>query len=335
MSGATTASADNLDWTVTVTEPLPDCPSVEACWERLATQTRWGEWRSPSKLRGADVVTSIVPPATEPLKEGDEYVVKVGRFMKIRCRVLESSSPDTTAADGGEAVFDATGVALGGIVKARFRFTVFRGVDDVVMARAQEKIRSLPLSGIHPRRPSRVSTSTPSRTSTRASAPRERLGDSRRGLRLPGAGQQGPRSCSFGSRSDPQPGQSPMLRPPWRSLPPRAKAFRIAHVAWGVVALSALAHIWASAIVRRRDAPVWASVAFLLVQGVALVIGRGDCPFGPFQRRLGDPIPMFELVLPPRAAKAAIPVLFVVSVAGIAALVGRATHDGGSSAHTR
>jgi len=94
-------------------------------------------------------------------------------------------------------------------------------------------------------------------------------------------------------------------------------------VAWGVVALSALAHIWASAMLRRRDAPVWASVAFLLVQGVALVIGRGDCPFGPFQRRLGDPVPMFELVLPPRAAKAAIPVLFIVSATGIAALAVR------------
>jgi hypothetical protein len=32
-------------------------------------------------------------------------------------------------------------------------------------------------------------------------------------------------------------------------------------------------------------------------------------------------VPFFELVLPPRAAKAAIPVLAVVSVAGIAALV--------------
>jgi hypothetical protein len=95
----------------------------------------------------------------------------------------------------------------------------------------------------------------------------------------------------------------------------------VAHVVWGAVALSALAHIWASAIRRRRSGSVWASVAFLLVQGVALLIGRGDCPFGPFQRRLGDPVPMFELVLPPRAAKAAIPLLFVVSVAAIAALV--------------
>jgi len=61
----------------------------------------------------------------------------------------------------------------------------------------------------------------------------------------------------------------------------------------------------------------------LLVEGVALVIGRGNCPFGPFQRRLGDPVPMFELFLPPRAAKAAVPVLTLVSLAGLAALFGR------------
>ena len=42
-------------------------------------------------------------------------------------------------------VFDAMGVTLGGIVNARFRFTVFRGKDGVVMARAQEKMMSLPL----------------------------------------------------------------------------------------------------------------------------------------------------------------------------------------------
>ena len=41
-------------------------------------------------------------------------------------------------------VFDATGVAMGGLVYARFRFTVFRGEDGVVMACAQEKIMSLP-----------------------------------------------------------------------------------------------------------------------------------------------------------------------------------------------
>lgn len=110
-------------------------------------------------------------------------------------------------------------------------------------------------------------------------------------------------------------------RPRWESLPLRARAFRVAHVAWGIVALSALARIWTCAVTRRRGRLLWASVAFLLTQGGALLAGRGDCPFGPFQRRLGDPVPMFELALPPRAAKAAIPILFVVTVAGMVAVV--------------
>jgi hypothetical protein len=66
-------------------------------------------------------------------------------LMKIRCRVLESSSPGTATGKDGEMVFDATGVALGGIVNARFRFTVFRDKEGIVMARVQEKIKSLPL----------------------------------------------------------------------------------------------------------------------------------------------------------------------------------------------
>ena len=96
-------------------------------------------------MRGKDVATTVVPPATEPLKTGNEYVVKVNRFMKIRCTVLESSSLGTPSAEEGERVFDAMGVALGGLLTARFRFTVFRGEGDIVMARAQEKLISLPM----------------------------------------------------------------------------------------------------------------------------------------------------------------------------------------------
>jgi len=64
-------------------------------------------------------------------------------------------------------------------------------------------------------------------------------------------------------------------------------------------------------------------VSALLLEGAALVAGRGNCPMGPFQRQLGDPVPMFEWVLPPRAAKAAIPFLATVSLAGLLALVAR------------
>jgi len=107
----------------------------------------------------------------------------------------------------------------------------------------------------------------------------------------------------------------------WSTLGRRARTWRIVHAAWSVVQLGCLGDIWASALTGRRSPRVWAGVALLSAEGAALVVGRGNCPVGPLQAEWGDPVPFFELVLPPRAAKAAIPVLAVVSVAGIAALV--------------
>jgi hypothetical protein len=112
-------------------------------------------------------------------------------------------------------------------------------------------------------------------------------------------------------------------RPAWRNLPPKAKAFRIAHVVAGIVNMTALGYVCLSAVRRRRDHALVASVSVLSAEGLALVAGRGNCPFGPFQRSLGDPVPMFELFLPPRAAKAAIPVLTVVVLAAFAAVLMR------------
>jgi hypothetical protein len=101
------------------------------------------------------------------------------------------------------------------------------------------------------------------------------------------------------------------------TMPWPARAYRVAHIAWGMAQLAALGRIWASALGVPRDGRFWAAATFLGVQGAGLVAGRGDCPMTPLQRRLGDPVPMFELVLPPRVAKAAIPVLAVVAVLGL------------------
>lgn len=107
----------------------------------------------------------------------------------------------------------------------------------------------------------------------------------------------------------------------WASLPAGARLFRLTHVGFGLLNLAALGYVWFSAAVGRRDRALGASVGLLSAEGLALLAGRGNCPFGPFQQRLGDPLPMFELVLPQRAAKAAIPVLTVVTLAGFAALL--------------
>jgi hypothetical protein len=109
----------------------------------------------------------------------------------------------------------------------------------------------------------------------------------------------------------------------WDDLTARAKAWRLVHASWSVAQLSCLAYIWACAVRRRRDRKLWASVTFLLVEGGALVVGRGNCPVGPLQSEWGDPVPFFELLLPPRAAKAAIPILAAVSIGAIGAVVFR------------
>ncbi len=113
------------------------------------------------------------------------------------------------------------------------------------------------------------------------------------------------------------------LRPTWSTLRMRPRLFRIAHATWGFLNLAGLAYIWLSAALRRRDRLTYSSMALLAAEGAALVVGSGDCPFGEFQAGLGDPVPMFEWALPPRAAKAAIPALALISVVGFLAVAVR------------
>jgi len=102
-----------------------------------------------------------------------------------------------------------------------------------------------------------------------------------------------------------------------------ARTLRVGHILIAVVELSCLGYLWLCALTNRRDRALWAAITVLVGEGAALVISRGDCPLGPLQRRLGDPVPLFELVLPPRAAKAAVPIFAGLTCAGIAVLAAR------------
>ena len=109
----------------------------------------------------------------------------------------------------------------------------------------------------------------------------------------------------------------------WATLGRPAKAYRLFHAGWSVAGLASLGYVWACAVSRRRDRRLWASVAFLSIEGAGLLVGGGDCPMAPVQAQLGDSVPFFELVLPPRAAKAAVPILAAASVAGLVAVAVR------------
>src|ERR1700675_183313 len=90
----------------------------------------------------------------------------------------------------------------------------------------------------------------------------------------------------------------------WSELGRGARAFRTAHAAIALIELGCLGYVWICALTGRRDRLLAGSLFVLSAQGAALIIGRGKCPLGPLQERLGDPEPLFQLLLPPRAAKA-------------------------------
>jgi hypothetical protein len=106
-------------------------------------------------------------------------------------------------------------------------------------------------------------------------------------------------------------------------LSPAALALRTAHAGISLVFLSAIAYVWWCALTRRRTRLLRVAVVALTCEGAAVAANRGDCPLGCLQERAGDPVPLFELVLSPRAAKRAVPTLGAVAAAGMALLAVR------------
>jgi hypothetical protein len=105
-----------------------------------------------------------------------------------------------------------------------------------------------------------------------------------------------------------------------QKLTPIALAFRVVHTLIAVGFLSAIGYVWWCALTGRRGLLLRVAVGALGTEGVLVAANHGDCPLGPFQQRVHDPVPLFELVLSPRAARLAVPALGGVTVAGVALL---------------
>jgi hypothetical protein len=107
-----------------------------------------------------------------------------------------------------------------------------------------------------------------------------------------------------------------------------ARAFRAGHAAIAAAFLGAIAYIWWCALTGRRDRKLRFAVVAIVTEGVCVAANHGDCPLGPLQARTGDPIPLFELVLSPAAARRAVPTLGLVTAAGLILLASRSTRPG-------
>ena len=113
-----------------------------------------------------------------------------------------------------------------------------------------------------------------------------------------------------------------------RKLSRAALAFRAFHAVIAVEMLLAIAYVWWCALSGRRDRLLLRMAAASLIgEGVLVAANHGDCPLGRLQARLGDPVPLFELVLSPRAAKRAVPTLGTITAAGLVLLAVRGPRD--------
>lgn len=110
---------------------------------------------------------------------------------------------------------------------------------------------------------------------------------------------------------------------PASSLGRGALVLRGMHVLIAAGEVASLIYLWTCALTGRRGRALNAALVVLSTEGAGLIAGRGDCPLAPLQQRLGDQVPLFELVLSPRAAKRAVPALAGVTCLGMLVLMVR------------
>ncbi|HZO59043.1 MAG TPA: hypothetical protein VFB51_05075 [Solirubrobacterales bacterium] len=108
-----------------------------------------------------------------------------------------------------------------------------------------------------------------------------------------------------------------------RSLSPVVLAWRTAHGLIAIGFLASIGYVWWCAISGRRGRFLRPAIVALVGEGALVAANGGDCPLGPLGDRIGDEVPLFELVLPPDLARRAVPVLGGVTALGLAALVAR------------
>lgn len=113
------------------------------------------------------------------------------------------------------------------------------------------------------------------------------------------------------------------MAPARAPITPLIAAWRAGHAVIAVSFLASIAYVWWCAITRRRGRPLRWVIGALAAEGAAVAANRGDCPLAPIGDRIGDPVPLFELVLGERAARVAIPVLAALTAAGVGLLAAR------------
>ncbi len=99
---------------------------------------------------------------------------------------------------------------------------------------------------------------------------------------------------------------------------------RIIHAIFSLYFIACLLYLYYAAYAMRFDVLLLISMASLAIEGTAVfILNSGNCPLIHVQKRIGDDRPFFELFMPPRIAKQAIPAFSVLVIIALVLLVVR------------
>lgn len=106
-------------------------------------------------------------------------------------------------------------------------------------------------------------------------------------------------------------------------------SLRIFHGILTVYFALCLLYLYAVGLTGSVDRTLFAiAVLSLAMEGIAVfALNKGDCPLIHVQRKIGDDKPFFELLLPPRLAKQAIPVFALLTIVAILIILIRFVHN--------
>jgi hypothetical protein len=91
---------------------------------------------------------------------------------------------------------------------------------------------------------------------------------------------------------------------------------RLLHGLITIFFLTCIGYIYYSGITGDITAFSYLAIAAIIVEGIVVGLNKGICPLGTIHHKYGDDKTFFELFLPKKAAKLAIPVLGTISLLG-------------------
>lgn len=103
-------------------------------------------------------------------------------------------------------------------------------------------------------------------------------------------------------------------------MPIRRKMILLVRTVHGLITLiflSCIFYIYYAAFTNSRSLLAYIAVALIVIEGIVVSLNGGNCPLGVIHSKVGDDKAFFELFLPKRQAKMAVPFLGFVAFLGI------------------